>query len=104
MGVLIDEPKFPVIDPAPGIYTSFSNLRFSDVQIIAGATFGSYVYGYISGKGVARMGPPTAAVAASIGLLSGLTLAYQNASGRLMGLCENGPEVQQYAPVKRPFE
>jgi hypothetical protein len=73
----------------------------SDWAIFGGLTAGSYPVGYWAGASPSpafarvsgAMARPSAVAGAAMGALAGFMLAYQNASGRLMGLNENGAEV-----------
>lgn len=92
MGVIFNEPKYPVLDKAPGFWKTAGNFSMEDYTTWAVATAASYPFGYLAGKnaGVPRQ---SAAVAASIGALAGFLLAYQGSSGRLMGYIPNDREV-----------
>ena len=46
----IYDPKFPVVNPSPTVMEAIKSARFSDYALLAGATAGSWTYGFILGK------------------------------------------------------
>uniref|UniRef100_A0A7S0WTB3 NADH-ubiquinone oxidoreductase 21kDa subunit N-terminal domain-containing protein n=1 Tax=Pyramimonas obovata TaxID=1411642 RepID=A0A7S0WTB3_9CHLO len=103
MGIILDEPKYKVIDSAPGLAKCFGNCSFEDMKIAAGATFAATTYGCLAGKGVKGMAGPSAYMGLAIGVTAGALLAYQNSAGRLMGFKENPDEVAKFTRMKRPY-
>eukprot|EP00518_Triparma_eleuthera_P004078 CAMPEP_0182463676 /NCGR_PEP_ID=MMETSP1319-20130603/7836_1 /TAXON_ID=172717 /ORGANISM="Bolidomonas pacifica, Strain RCC208" /LENGTH=118 /DNA_ID=CAMNT_0024663249 /DNA_START=30 /DNA_END=386 /DNA_ORIENTATION=+ len=90
---MINNPPFPKVSDSPTLSFTLSSLRLSDYATLAFCTFGSWSFGYVTGKPVRG---PAAATAATLGFTAGSILAYQNSSGRLMGFLENGREVKRY--------
>jgi len=100
MGVIFDEPRYPVLDKAPGFWKTASNFSLSDYEIWAGVTAISYPFGYVSGR-AAGVPKQSALVAAVIGATAGFMLAYQNSAGRLMGFKPNDREVNTTLAAKK---
>lgn len=50
MGILLDEPKYPVIDRNPSAGTTVGNFNFSDYLKITALTAGSLPVGYLAGN------------------------------------------------------
>ncbi|KAL4436093.1 hypothetical protein ABPG77_005541 [Micractinium sp. CCAP 211/92] len=104
MGKVLDEPKYAVVDPAPSASKIVSNFNANDWMIFGGMTAASFPLGYLAGaqrspafaKVSGAMGRPSMWMGATLGALAGFMLAYQNSSGRLMGLRPNEDEVRQY--------
>lgn len=76
-----------------------SGLRSSEWQFAGLLGAGSTVVGYYIGK-PAFMHRPTAALAGVMGLFYGYCYGFQNSTGRLMGLRENGPELEALQQVR----
>jgi hypothetical protein len=87
------DPKYPVVNPDPEVDDCIKSMRWRDYFLLAGATAGSWGYGYVLGKPV-RM--PTANTAAAIGFTFATFVVLQDTRGRLMGYNENAKEVQKY--------
>ncbi|KAL4855037.1 Protein S-acyltransferase 11 [Chlorella vulgaris] len=104
MGRILDAPKWPVIDPAPGFGKTVSNFNLEDWGLAAAVTAISFPLGYLAGaqrspafaKVSGAMAVPTMWAAACMGGVAGFLLAYQNSNGRLMGLKPNEAEVRAY--------
>mmetsp|Transcript_4176 Transcript_4176/g.7196 ORF Transcript_4176/g.7196 Transcript_4176/m.7196 type:complete len:90 (+) Transcript_4176:63-332(+) len=88
MGVILEEPKYKVIDPSPSVTTTVANFNFVDL-LKASAFVASAV-----AVGVSTAPPDIkrqAVVACgTLGLTAGFFNAYQNSTGRLMGFFPNG--------------
>mmetsp|Transcript_12103 Transcript_12103/g.15956 ORF Transcript_12103/g.15956 Transcript_12103/m.15956 type:complete len:86 (+) Transcript_12103:43-300(+) len=80
------DPKYPVINPAPGFYECMGALRPTEYVTLGAMTFGSSAFGFITGKPVR---PQSASVAGLIGFMGGFCYIYQNSYGRLMGMSKN---------------
>ena len=50
MGIILDEPKYPVIDSAPSVPKTVTNFAFSDYRAITLFTAAALPFGYIAGK------------------------------------------------------
>mmetsp|Transcript_24500 Transcript_24500/g.40993 ORF Transcript_24500/g.40993 Transcript_24500/m.40993 type:complete len:106 (+) Transcript_24500:73-390(+) len=103
MGIILDEPKYKVIDSAPSLGTCFANCGLDELKLAAGATLAATAYGCLAGKSVRGMAGPSAYMGLIIGLSGGALLAYQDSAGRLMGFKENKEEVAKYTRMKRPL-
>ncbi|KAF6145039.1 hypothetical protein GIB67_013390 [Kingdonia uniflora] len=88
-------PKYPVIDPNPPITKTISNFNNLDYVRFATVTGISLAAGYLTGikSNTRRASMVTGGL---IGIWGGFMCAYQNSSGRLMGLLSNGDEVARY--------
>ncbi|GMH41077.1 hypothetical protein BSKO_08987 [Bryopsis sp. KO-2023] len=91
--MILDQPKYPVLDSAPGVWKTVSYFRGTDYCWWGGLTAASLPFGFISGTPVGLQ-RPSMFTAGLLGGIAGFLFAYQNASGRLMGLNENSLEVQ----------
>ncbi|KAK9906868.1 hypothetical protein WJX75_009403 [Coccomyxa subellipsoidea] len=93
MGVIFDEPKYPVIDKAPGFWKTVSNFSVSDCAIFGGtaAICGPLGY-YVGTPAIIRV--PSMWAGLTLGATAGFMMAYQNSAGRLMGLKPNDREVE----------
>ncbi|KAK9807198.1 hypothetical protein WJX73_007442 [Symbiochloris irregularis] len=100
MGVFIDEPKYPVIDKAPGFWKTVGNFNRNDYLWLAGYSAVAFPFGYVTGRS-AKMAIPSAWAALSIGALGGFMMAYSHSSGRLMGMFSNDGEVETGLANKR---
>jgi hypothetical protein len=49
MGILLDEPKFPVIERAPSAATTISNFNLTDWLRVTAVTSASIPVGYLAG-------------------------------------------------------
>lgn len=85
--------KFPVVNPTPTVDDCVRAMRPSDFFQFAGATVGSWGYGFMVGR-PARFA--MAGLMAGIGCTFGSMVILQNTRGRLMGLRENSREVKMY--------
>lgn len=93
MGVIFDEPKYPVIDKAPGFLKTVGNFSMSDYTTFLGTTAVCAPFGYLVGSPSSmRMSSMWAGL--TIGATAGFILCYQNSAGRLMGLKPNDKEVE----------
>ncbi|KAH9543218.1 hypothetical protein CY35_13G052100 [Sphagnum magellanicum] len=95
MGILLDGPKFPVIERAPSAATTISNFNFTDWLRVTAVTSASIPVGYLAGGSVNIRGP-SMYTAGLIGLMGGFMYAYQCSAGRLMGMFPNDDEVARY--------
>jgi len=93
MGVIFDEPKYPVIDKAPGFWKTVGNYSLSDYTTLLGATALCAPYGYYVGS-PSNMRMSSMWAGLTIGATAGFIMAYQNSAGRLMGLKPNDKEVE----------
>ncbi|CAL8462245.1 g1776 [Coccomyxa elongata] len=93
MGVIFDEPKYPVIDKAPGFWQTVGNFNLTDYAVFAGtaAICGPFGY-YVGTPPPIRL--PSMWAGLTLGATAGFMLAYQNSAGRLMGLKPNDREVE----------
>ncbi|KAK9817746.1 hypothetical protein WJX72_001543 [[Myrmecia] bisecta] len=91
--MIFDEPKYPVIDSAPGFWKTVGNFSLRDYALVAATTGVSLPFGYVTGRS-AKMAVPSMYMAGAIGALAGVMLSYQNSSGRLMGFVPNDREVE----------
>lgn len=99
MGIFFDEPKYPVIDKAPSFWRTVGNFNLTDWGVFALCTGGSLPYGWVAGhrtqwglsSGMAR---PSMYMAGMIGATAGFMMAYQQSTGRLMGMFPNDKEVE----------
>ncbi|CAI5963181.1 unnamed protein product [Closterium sp. NIES-64] len=94
MGIFLDEPKFPVIDRTPSFGRTVGNFTFSDYKNVATFTAVSLPFGYLAG-GSANLRGPSMYCAGILGLMGGFMYAYQQSSGRLMGMFPNKWEVDR---------
>eukprot|EP00884_Botryococcus_braunii_P000128 jgi/Botrbrau1/10115/Bobra.20_2s0022.1 len=95
MGIIFDEPKYPVIYKAPTVWQTVSNFSLGDYGWWAAAASISFPIGYFSG--IKPKIPRQSMIAAGcLGLTAGFFLAYQQSTGRLMGLLPNDKEVEAY--------
>lgn len=102
MGKIFDEPKYPVVDKAPGFWKTVGNFSLRDWGVVAGVTAVSIPAGYAAGASTSpafarvggNMARPSIVAAGIIGITAGFMLAYQNSSGRLMGFLPNDTEVK----------
>mmetsp|Transcript_7821 Transcript_7821/g.23105 ORF Transcript_7821/g.23105 Transcript_7821/m.23105 type:complete len:99 (-) Transcript_7821:847-1143(-) len=91
---IFTKPTYPVLDRAPGIWTTVTNFNTSDCAKIVGCTAISYPYGYWAGMNAGV--PRSCAVLTSvIGAMAGYMYAYQGSSGRLMGFLPNDAQVDK---------
>lgn len=84
------DKKYPPVITAPTVDDCMKNFRMSDYMQWAGATLGSWGFGFMVGR-PARFG--MAGLMAGIGFTFGSLVAVQNTRGRLMGFRENGREI-----------
>ena len=89
-------PPYPTVKAAPTVDDCLHNLRFSDYCQWAGATIGSWGYGFMTGR-PARFA--MAGLMAGIGFTFGSMVVLQNTRGRLMGYRENAREVQKLGSI-----
>ena len=93
----MEPPKFvgpyPAVNYFPTVADCLSAMRFSDYAQWAGATVGSWGYGFVVGR-PARF--HMAGLMAGVGFTFGSCYILQNTRGRLMGLRENGREIKLY--------
>jgi len=83
MGVIMQEPRHAVADPAPGFDTTVKNFNKTDYAKWAGLAGGSAAFGHFCAhKSLKR---PSAAAGLVLGVTSGFLWAYQSSAGRLMG-------------------
>lgn len=94
--MILDEPKYPVVDRTPGIGKTVGNFSFSDYTTWATVTALCFPAGYAAGMKTPLMARPSMFVGGGLGALAGFILAYQNSAGRLMGLKPNDKEVNKY--------
>lgn len=93
MGVIFDEPKYPVIDKAPGFLKTVGNFTLSDYITFLATTGFCAPFGYFVGS-PSNMRMPSMYAGLTIGATAGFIMAYQNSAGRLMGLKPNDKEVE----------
>mmetsp|Transcript_1246 Transcript_1246/g.5528 ORF Transcript_1246/g.5528 Transcript_1246/m.5528 type:complete len:100 (+) Transcript_1246:217-516(+) len=95
MGVIGDNPQFPVVDRAPTFGTVVGNFNATDYRDWATWTAVSFPVGWMSGS---MSGPgirvPAMYCSGLIGGLAGFMWAYQSSGGRLMGFLPNEAEVR----------
>ncbi|CAK0736344.1 hypothetical protein CVIRNUC_000731 [Coccomyxa viridis] len=93
MGVIFDEPKYPVIDKAPGFWKTVGNFSIGDYTTFAVTSGFCAPFGYFVGTPSSmRMSSMWAGL--TLGATAGFIMAYQNSAGRLMGLKPNDKEVE----------
>ena len=101
------DPKYPIVNPSPDVDDCIKSMRMRDWFVLAGATSGSWGYGYLTGKPVRAT---AAATAASIGFTFGSFVVLQDTRGRLMGYKENSKEVKKFGlaqwqvPKEEPYD
>merc|ERR1711959_748865 len=86
MGVIVDEPTYPVIARAPStlqVVTNFDGYDYGRMGLWTGL---AVPFGFAIGGPVKR---PSAFAAASLGLLGAFMYGYQQSSGRLMGFAKS---------------
>lgn len=93
----VSTTKYPIVSSKPSLEDCLRTLRTGDYFQWAGATVGSWAYGFMVGR-PARFS--IASLMAGIGFTFGSMIALQNTRGRLMGLRENGREVAKYGIQK----
>lgn len=104
MGKILDEPKYAVVDKAPSFSKIVGNFSIEDLTIWAATTGVCVPLGYLAGahrspafaKVSGAMGRPSMWVGGVMGFTAGFMLAYQNSSGRLLGLLPNESEVREH--------
>ena len=95
--------------PAPCPPAAVANFSLDDWVLFGGVTGISFPLGYYAGvtrspafsKVSGAMARPSMWAGAAMGLTAGFMLAYQNSSGRLMGLKPNEAEVRAQLPPAR---
>lgn len=100
MGVIFNEPKYPVLDKAPGFWQTVGNFSLADYGVWAATVAVSYPFGYIAGRN-AGVPKQSAVVAAMLGATAGFMLGFQGSSGRLMGFLPNDREVNAALQKKK---
>merc|ERR1712199_4883 len=84
MGIVLDEPRFPVSNRAPSVSDTVGNFNSKDTLRWTGVTALSLPFGYAVGARGARV--PSMVAAGMLGCLGGFMLSYQQSAGRLMGM------------------
>ncbi|KAJ7538878.1 hypothetical protein O6H91_11G067100 [Diphasiastrum complanatum] len=95
MGIILDEPKHPVIDANPSFGKTVSNFSMLDYLKITTITGVSLPFGYLAGASSHIRGP-SMYTAGIIGLMGGFMYAYQNSAGRLMGMLPNNDDIARH--------
>lgn len=52
MGIILNQPRYPVIDPNPSFIETVSNLNLDDLVKVTTAASGSTAFGYLAGLSV----------------------------------------------------
>lgn len=90
MGVITDQPEYPVTDKHPSISTCIANFNTQDWATAIAFPIASYPFGMWAGAKTINtssycLKKPTAITAMICGGMCGMFLAVENSAGRLMG-------------------
>eukprot|EP00656_Telonema_subtile_P001884 TRINITY_DN10818_c0_g1_i1.p1 TRINITY_DN10818_c0_g1~~TRINITY_DN10818_c0_g1_i1.p1 ORF type:complete len:107 (+),score=12.30 TRINITY_DN10818_c0_g1_i1:120-440(+) len=84
MGIILDEPKFPVLNRAPSAGEVVANFSARDTLRWGGVTAAALPFGLAVGARGVRV--PSMVAAGALGCLGGFLLSYQQSAGRLLGM------------------
>jgi len=97
---VLDVPKYPVIDKAPGLVATVRNFRVSDYVTWAVLALPAFPVGYYFGSGT-PLPKQHMYFFGSIGVVAGFMYACQSSFGRLMGLLPNEVELERAGMKKK---